>query len=133
MTIIINTAGIGPSNDGRSIIYLDVEYNNKHYDWKLYLPPGNAIVEYIEAKTLDIQNDIDYKEGKWANSDPNLVTYEEIVKPDDADYFVKRKAAYPPIEDQLDAIYKGVNSKEFRDMANTIVAIKAIYPKTRRR
>ena len=42
-------------------------------------------------------------------------------------YQILRKAAYPPIEEQLDALWKG--SADAEAMRQRVLAVKAKYPK----
>jgi hypothetical protein len=51
----------------------------------------------------------------------------EIVRPDIPDYYAKRRAEYPPIGDQLDALWKGDEAQA--DMFDRIAAVKTKYPK----
>lgn len=52
-------------------------------------------------------------------------TDEELAE--DNVYAEQRAVAYPPIKEQLDAIWKGGDSQE--EMRQKIVAIKDAYPK----
>lgn len=52
------------------------------------------------------------------------------VVPDPEEYRQKRAKEYPPIQDQLDAIWK--NGADLADMRATIAAIKAKHPKPER-
>lgn len=45
------------------------------------------------------------------------------------DYAARRRAEYPPIADQLDAIFKG--GQAMADMQRRVQAVKAKYPKNR--
>lgn len=46
-----------------------------------------------------------------------------------SDYAERRRQEYPPLEDQLDAIFKG--GKDFEEMKARIVAVKDKFPKTK--
>jgi len=147
MTIIVNCKGIYTpgGNEERDIAYLDVEYNDNVYDWLIYVPQGVDIGAYIESSKAKIQADIDKKEQEWAELTPktriieNLfdtegtvvdITKDEIVKPDYPDYYALRREEYPKIGDQLDALWKGVDSPEFAAVMNKIQEVKQKYPKT---
>lgn len=43
------------------------------------------------------------------------------------DYAKRRKESYPPIEDQLDALWKG--GADLEEMQKKIAAVKASFPK----
>lgn len=47
------------------------------------------------------------------------------------DYQRRRKAEYPPIEEQLDAFWKGGQAAE--DMRQRVLAVKEKYPKRARK
>jgi hypothetical protein len=51
----------------------------------------------------------------------------EIVRPDMPDYYAKRRAEYPSLGDQLDALWKGGPAQVA--MQEKIAAVKAKYPK----
>ena len=143
MAITINLTGITGSPDGiRTLAYVDVTYNANTYPWKVFVPPNVDLMTYINSRSDNIQAQIDAKEAIWANTNPiqvitrfdgsnttHTLTKNDIVRPDDEDYYIKRLKTYPSIADQLDAIFKGVNSNEFISMANTMKAIKTIYGK----
>lgn len=145
MAIIANVTGLGPSVDGdsnRSKVYLEVQYNDLTYNWHLYMPAGKELGSFVNDNLSIIQADIDAKEAIWANTaKTRIITSEdgttsiepvdksEIVSPDGHDYYIKRQRSYPSIPDQLDAIFKGEKSAEYKAMADVITTIKAIYPK----
>ena len=56
-----------------------------------------------------------------------VVTNKPPVPEVPMDYTEKRRLSYPPIGDQLDAIWKG--GVDMADMKARIVAVKAKYPK----
>jgi hypothetical protein len=58
-----------------------------------------------------------------------LITKEEIVKPSIPDYYALRRSEYPSLGDQLDAVWKGLDSQAFIEMQAKIAAVKAKYPK----
>ena len=146
MTITINCRGLYTpgGNEERDIAYLDVEYNGNIYDWLIYIPQGANLGDHIESSKTKIQQDIDAKELEWSNHpkvkyeqdlmNPGVtievqVSKEEIVKPDYPDYYALRRNEYPKIGDQLDALWKGIDSPEFTNVMNKIQEVKQKYPK----
>lgn len=134
----------GGSED-RNIAYLKIDYNGNLYDWVVYVPndTGMGLSEYFEYIKTSIQSDIDAKEALWEALDPKTETIDdpfgeptirdidksEIVKPDIPDYYAKRRAEYPPMNEQLGAIGKGIDSDEYKDILRMIDEVKAKYPK----
>jgi hypothetical protein len=51
----------------------------------------------------------------------------EVVRPDNPDYYAKRRAEYPSLADQLDAMWKG--GEAAAEMTAKIAEVKAKYPK----
>lgn len=146
MDISLNGLYTPGGSEDRSIAYLKIEYNGNTYDWTVYLPSdiGMQLSEYIEYIKTSIQSDIDAKEAIWASLDPKTETIDdpfggpptvrdidksEIVHPDIPDYYAKRRAEYPPLNEQLGAIGKGVDSDEYKDILRKIEEVKAKYPK----
>ena len=132
----------GFNGEDRSLAFLRVEHNGFEYDWQIYVPPGENLQEYIESKQSSIYAEIEAKEIIWNQLSPktkeidNSITGEkftvdiekgEIVKPDIPDYYAKRRAEYPPIGNQMDALWKG--GQAATDMLNKTNEIKAKYPK----
>jgi hypothetical protein len=131
--------------ENRSLLYLEVMYNGNKYDWQIFCPQGMSHDEFLNEETMQsIYTDIANKELQWELLDPKTrtifdpITNEdividiqkgEIVKPDIPDYFSKRRDSYPPIGDQLDAIWKGIDSEDFASMIEKIQQIKLQYPK----
>lgn len=135
----------GGSED-RNIAYLKVDYNKNIYDWAIYVPldTGMGLSEYFEYRKSWIQADIDEKEAIWNALDPKTETINdpfdgkptvrdinksEIVRPDIPDYYAKRRTEYPPLNEQLGAIAKGIESDEYKDILRRIAEVKAKYPK----
>jgi hypothetical protein len=128
-------------NDDRNLAYLKVEHNGQVYDWQLFIPQGVDVAAYLAAKESDIYADIDAKEAAWAVSpktreitDPKTnetqivdINKFEIVRPNNPDYYVMRRAEYPALSEQLDALWKGGDAAA--DMAAKILQIKSKYPK----
>ena len=105
---------------------------------------GANLGDHIESSKTKIQQDIDAKELEWSNHpkikyeqdlmNPGVtievqVSKEEIVKPDYPDYYALRRNEYPKIGDQLDALWKGIDSPEFTNVMNKIQEVKQKYPK----
>lgn len=132
--------------EDRNIAYLKIDYNGILYDWAVYVPldTGMELAEYFEYIKTSIQSDIDAKEAQWAALNPKTETIDdpfggeatvrdidkfETVHPDIPDYYAKRRAEYPPMNEQLGAIGKGINSDEYKDILRRIDEVKAKYPK----
>jgi hypothetical protein len=134
-------------NEDRPLAYLEVNHNNNIYNWQIFIPNYiQDLGQYIDSVKQSILDDIDSKESEWANlepktrtvSDPMMpdqtvtvdISKDEIVKPSIPDYYAMRRNEYPKLGDQLDAMWKGVDSQAFLDMKNKILEIKNKYPKT---
>lgn len=128
----------------RDIAYLEVEYNGNVYDWLAFVPRDVDLSTYLPTIEQSIYNDIARKEAAWAALDPKTRTIvdpitdeetivpiekSEIVKADNPDYFALRRAAYPPIGDQLDAFWKGPVSEAYAALQQKIIEVKEKYPK----
>jgi len=69
----------------------------------------------------------DYSRIEWNDARP-MPTAEELLAIDvDLDWESKRRAAYPSVDDQLDALWKG--GAEHANMKAKIAKVKADYPK----
>jgi hypothetical protein len=146
MSITINCKGLYTpgGNEERDMAYLDVEYNDTHYDWIIYVPQGVNLGIYLEESKPKIQAQIDAKELEWANLDPKTKTEydlneqeivvaiqkEDIVKPEIPDYYAKRKAEYPSIGDQIGALINPNASPSLAEIIAKIQEVKAKYPKS---
>lgn len=133
-----------PAPETRDIGYLEVVHNGITYDWQIYIPQGTDIAAFLVEKEASIYADIDAKEAQWLALNPKTkvvndpltgeetiveIGKNEIVKPDTPDYYAKRRAEYPSLGDQLDAMWKGTNSQAYADMMNKIQSVKIKYPK----
>jgi hypothetical protein len=129
----------GVTGEDRAIAILKVEHNSETYDWMTFVPPDTDLATYIAASEARIKAEIDAKEALWAAS-PKMREVEgingtetvaidksEIVRADNPDYYAKRRAEYPTLADQLDAMWKGADA--MTAMAAKIAAVKAKYPK----
>jgi hypothetical protein len=132
-------------NENRALAYIDVQHNEKTYNWQIFIPNNiDNIDEFLQSSKQSILNDIDSKEAEWESLDPKTITVEDpmtgqsidvpinkeqIVKPSIPDYYALRRDEYPSLGDQLDAMWKGLDSQAFSDMQSKIAAVKAKYPK----
>jgi hypothetical protein len=143
MSVVLEGVASNLSNEERALAYLKVEHNGQTYDWQLFIPQGVSLSTYIASKEAAIYADIDAKEAAWAaltpktreipdpfGGEPTVVDIEksEIVRPDNPDYYAKRRAEYPAIGEQLDALWKGGDAAAA--MTAKIAEVKAKYPKT---
>lgn len=132
-------------DETRALADLSVDYDGNLYNWQIYIPEGKGLQEHLSDQSVldSIKADIDSKEAAWAALEPKTRTIndpfggsntvninkEEIVRPDIPDYYALRRREYPSINDQLGAIFKGVDSAEFQLLSQKIAAVKAKYPK----
>jgi hypothetical protein len=129
-------------DENRALALLKVEHNGLTYDWQAYVPPNTDLTTFIAQSEATIKAQIDAKEAAWAALTPKTrevtdpitgetttvpIEKSEIVRPDVPDYYAKRRAEYPPIGDQLDALWKGGDAQTA--MQAQIAAVKAKYPK----
>lgn len=145
--VILTGIASNIENEDRALAYLEIHHNNNTYNWQIFLPPNTTNPdEYLESIKQSILDDIDSKEQQWDALDPKTrtiidplmpensmtvpISKEEIVKPSIPDYYALRRNEYPKLSDQLDAMWKGVNSQAFQDMQNKILQVKLKYPKT---
>lgn len=131
--------------ESRALAYLEVNHNNVVYNWQIFIPNDiENLQSYLESSKPSILADIDSKEAAWAALEPKTrmvldpisgesiespISKEEIVKPSIPDYYALRRNEYPSLGDQLDAVWKGLDSQSFVDMQAKISAVKAKYPK----
>ena len=132
--------------EDRALAHIDVYYNDIVYKWHIYIPQNiTSIGDFLEASKAKIQAQIDAKEAEWAALDPKTrevedpfgegtttvpISKDEIVKPDIPDYYALRRAAYPPIGNQLGAFWKGPDDADYKSMLAEIEAVKQRYPKS---
>lgn len=131
--------------ENRALAYLEVNHNDIIYNWQIFIPNDiENLQSYLELSKPAILADIDAKESTWAALEPKTrtisdpmtgqptdvsISKEEIVKPSIPDYYALRRNEYPSLGDQLDAMWKGLESQAFLNMQNTIASVKAKYPK----
>jgi hypothetical protein len=149
MSVALTGLSGGGPNEDRAVASLQVEHNEQTYDWAIYIPVNLStdLGTYIQSQETKIYADIDKKEADWAALTPKTREVErlspfnrnlekvtvdipksEIVRPNMPDYYANRRAEYPSIAEQLDALWKGGNFAT--EMANKISAIKLKYPKS---
>ena len=126
----------------RNIANIDVVHNDVTYQWQIYIPQEVDIATYLADSTARVAAEIDAKEYIWLTAEKtktidtgfgDAITFsvnkQDIVAPDIPDYYAKRRDAYPPIGEQMGAIFKGVDSVDFQTMQSAIQAVKDMYPK----
>ena len=126
----------------RALAMLKVTHNGLTYDWQAFVPPNTDLTTFITQSESAIKAQIDAKEAAWAALTPKTrevtdprtgetttvpIEKSEIVRPDIPDYYAKRRAEYPSIGDQLDALWKGGDAQTA--MQAQIAAVKTKYPK----
>jgi capsid portal protein len=140
--------GIAPSNlqDDRTILILDVTFNDEIFDWQVRVPPSYTGIfsNYVDDISDQIFADIENKMTIWQNLSPKTqeividnfgeeqiitvpIHQQDIVKPTYPDYYVLRANEYPSLAEQLDAVWKGGIPQQ--NMQQRIDDIKAKYPK----
>lgn len=129
-------------NEERVLAYLKVEHNGQTYDWQLFVPPGAELLAYLASKEAAIKADIDAKEAAWAAAPKTRqvtdsatgetfavdINKSEVVRPSIPDYYALRRAEYPTLGEQLDALWKGGDAAAA--MAAKILEIKTKHPKS---
>ena len=129
-------------DETRALALLKVEHNGLTYDWQVFVPPNTDLTTFMAQSEAAIKAQIDAKEAAWAALIPKTremtdpitgetttvpIEKSEIVRPDIPDYYAKRRAEYPSLGDQLDALWKGGEAQA--NMFDAIAAVKAKYPK----
>ena len=129
-------------DETRALALLKVEHNGLTYDWQAFVPPNTDLTTFITQSESAIKAQIDAKEAAWAALTPKTrevtdpitgetttvpIEKSEIVRPDIPDYYAKRRAEYPSLGDQLDALWKGGDAQAA--MQAQIAGVKAKYPK----
>lgn len=146
MSVALTGLGAGGAqNEDRSVAHLLVVHNDQTYDWSIYVPRdlSTDLGTYIQSKEADIYADIETKEARWNALEPKTreiddpmtgekrtveISKSEIVHPEMPDYYAKRRAEYPSLAEQLDALWKG--GADMAAMMDKIKLIKAKYPKS---
>ena len=88
---------------------------------------GADVTEYIVNDNFDMCKDIDDGDGGTVSLD-GFLTPTEFLARYNADYVSLRVAAYPPMEDYLDAIVKD-DSAAIAKYKSDCLAVKAAHPK----
>ena len=129
-------------DETRALAMLKVDHNGLTYDWQAFVPPNTDLTTFIAQSEVAIKAQIDVKEAAWSALTPKTrevtdpltgetktvpIEKSEIVRPDIPDYYAKRRAEYPSIGDQLDALWKGGEAQA--NMQAQIAAVKTKYPK----
>lgn len=142
MTVALTGLATVGGEETRALAMVDVNYNNKVYNWQIFVPAGVDLSSFITGSEARLKAEIDAKEAQWTALDPKTrqvtdpitgetkiepIPKEEIVRPDIPDYYAKRRAEYPAVGDQLGAQWKG--GQEAADMQAKIQAVKNKYPK----
>lgn len=143
----INLVGLASNlpDENRALAYIEVQHNDNTYDWQIFIPPNvENIDQFLQSAQQSILNDIDLKELAWTELEPKTksvsdpisgesidtpISKDEIVKPSIPDYYALRRSEYPSLGDQLDAVWKGLDSQAFLDMQTKIASVKTKYPK----
>jgi len=143
----INLVGLASNlpDENRALAYIEVQHNDNTYNWQIFIPPNvENIDQFLQSAQQSILNDIDQKELAWTELEPKTrtiddpmtgqvtevpISKEEIVKPSSPDYYALRRSEYPSLGDQLDAVWKGLDSQAFLDMQIKIASVKTKYPK----
>jgi hypothetical protein len=144
----MNTVGVkaispGSFKEDRLRLILEVVFNGEIFEWEDWFPrsyPG-SFEDYINERTEFILNSVEQKINEWDLLEPKIreidngfdevitvpINRDEIVKPEYPDYYAKRANEYPPLADQIDALWKG--GDDYQAMLDKISAIKNKYPK----
>jgi hypothetical protein len=120
----------GIAGEDRAIAILKVEHNGQTYDWMTFVPPDTNLATYIAASEARVKDEIDVKEAAWAALDSDAqeaLNKSDVVRADNPDYYASRRAEYPSLADQLDAMWKG--GYAMTEMAAKIITVKQKYPK----
>lgn len=133
----------------RALLLLNVTMNNQTYNWSIFMPAGQTYDAFLADQSASIYADIAQKEQTWQALTPKTkqipsfdggfidvpIQKEEIVCPDNPDYYAKRRDAYPSVGDQLDVLWKGLSSSnlktipEIQTIITRVQDIKNKYPK----
>ena len=120
----------GVAGEDRAIAILKVEHNGQTYDWMTFVPPDTDLATYIAASEARVKAEIDAKEAAWAaldSAEQEALNKSDVVRADNPDYYASRRAEYPALADQLDAMWKGGDA--LTAMSAKIAAVKQKYPK----
>ena len=140
-TVALTGLQSGMTGEERALANIEVQHNGQTYDWQIFVPPGVGLSEFIDSSVDRVAAEIDAKEAAWVVApktreieDPMTgekttvdIQKSEVVRPEIPDYYAKRRAEYPPIAEQMGAMWKG--GQAMTDMQANIQAVKNKYPK----
>jgi hypothetical protein len=143
-SIILRGIANGNAQDDRTLLVIDVNYNDETFPWNLRMFPTytGSFDQYITEHEENVYADVAAKLQEWEDLDPKEreiqlepdeepiivpITREEVVTPTYPDYYVMRAREYPPLAEQMDAFWKGGTAAE--NMHQKILDIKNKYPK----
>lgn len=140
-TVSLEGLQSGIEGEERAIAILKVDHNGQTYDWQVYVPVGVDLSDFINNCGARVGAEIDAKEAAWVVApktreieDPFTgekttvdVDKSEVVRPEIPDYYAKRRAEYPSLGEQLDALWKGGEAMDA--MLAKVQAVKSRYPK----
>lgn len=140
-TVALTGLQSGMTGEERALANIEVQHNGQTYDWQIFVPPGVGLSEFIDSSVDRVAAEIDAKEAAWVVApktreieDPMTgekttvdIQKSEVVRPEIPDYYAKRRAEYPPIAEQMGAMWKG--GQAMTDMQAKIQAVKNKYPK----
>lgn len=140
-TVALTGLQSGMTGEERALANIEVQHNGQTYDWQIFVPPGVGLSEFIDSSVDRVAAEIDAKEAEWVVApktreieDPMTgekttveIQKSEVVRPEIPDYYAKRRAEYPALGEQLDAMWKG--GQAMTDMQAKIQAVKNKYPK----
>jgi hypothetical protein len=142
--IVIKHLSSCNGEEERDLLTLEVTRKGEEYIWEVFVPVGRMDWDdFIAEVKPKVFSEIDEKVAIWEALEPKTVvstgimgeeivrqiSKHEIVKSENPDYYAKRRAEYPRLAEQLDALWKGTNSTEYIAMEQRILAIKSKYPK----
>jgi len=141
--IILRGIAPGSQNDDRTVLIVDIHYNDEIFPWELRMPPTYTMNwdDYIDSNSDKLFLELETKLTEWENLDPKFteiedpmgmtssveITREDWVKPTYPDYYALRFREYPSLSEQLDSFWKGDDAIE--SMRDKIAEIKEKYPK----
>jgi len=87
---------------------------------------SSNLTEYSVPDDMDLSKDMINENGETECLD-GFLTASEFLDRYNADHAARRAGEYPPIEDQLDALWKGGDA--LAEMADRIASVKVKHPK----
>ena len=133
------------SVEDRDIVFFEVDYDSNKYIWMLYRKVDQDLGQFVLDAAPIIKAEIDYKEEVWKNLEPKTkqifdpmsaqstitvdILKEEVVRPEDPDYYALRRAAYPKLSDQIGALTNPNSTPNLTDIQSQVANVKLKYPK----